>query len=857
MSTKAMRPGHALLITTAAVAILWTAGCSDGSSASGDLSRLRCADGATFCVATCNLGCSLGTCGISDIAENQPIELVFSQPIDAATVTTSSFSIKTVGGAAPRGRYVVSGSTVRFAPEVQVQGGRTFFGFARNQQYVVDVAAGAQGILSISGDQLGAGLSCTVAATGGIIDLDQSPPTIELVQPTSQGAIPLDPTLVLRASELIDPTPFGGVSSSSSPLRFELRPAFDSNGSLVCDEAATPLPVQGTPVVTTVLNANGQQVSEVTLTPAVILPRSACLRITVSTSLLDLSGRSAVPRVFDLFTTSEGGGATEITERFANEMNLDGDISSGNWDNGARPGLLGGSGELGVFDVASGTVVGPSVFELNTDMQVIPGNFTPTGQAITVIGGVFEFTNFTVPAGATVRFSGSMPAIVRATGKIEIHGGIESNGGSVSGSFNARDLIGQSGVGGGCFASAGGAGGDRGDNVNALPNFSGNNGGDAQLLAGHAYAGRAIGTGGRGSGQYPAAGVATSFALGIVFCGQVNSGGSGGSLAQQGGAGIGGGPPPNGLMPAAPTTAGPLLNLFPVPAGASSIDHFMVGGSGGGGAGTHPFLTTGFATTWSSGGGGAGGGGAVTLRAGNLLSIANGASISLRGGSGGTYTGDNTSGVSAPGGGGSGGSILLQSGVNVLQTGLLDLSGGTGGSFADPLPAPGAGADSDGGDGGGGLFRIETPDATALSGMVLPNASVGTVATLTDRDPNVISVSLWIPTRLVFPPNFERYVAETTVNGAPMTFSDDASISPMVANDPNGPFVLQFQGSRLNGVGEPEPSTIGDWTPFVGGAPGRASLQSSAATAYRFRLIYNTAAFPDVVINSLTVRFSN
>ena len=47
------------------------AGCSGGSTTADVSVRFQCPDGSSFCVASCDLGCSQTGCSISEIAENR------------------------------------------------------------------------------------------------------------------------------------------------------------------------------------------------------------------------------------------------------------------------------------------------------------------------------------------------------------------------------------------------------------------------------------------------------------------------------------------------------------------------------------------------------------------------------------------------------------------------------------------------------------------------------------------------------------------------------------------------------------------------------------------------------------------
>ena len=70
-----------IILTVAATLVV---SCTPGGS-TNTTSYGSCSGGSgdnSFCLLTCSLGCSLGGCGITNIAQNQPIKLIFSQNVD-------------------------------------------------------------------------------------------------------------------------------------------------------------------------------------------------------------------------------------------------------------------------------------------------------------------------------------------------------------------------------------------------------------------------------------------------------------------------------------------------------------------------------------------------------------------------------------------------------------------------------------------------------------------------------------------------------------------------------------------------------------------------------------------------------
>jgi len=95
------------------------------------------------------------------------------------------------------------------------------------------------------------------------------------------------------------------------------------------------------------------------------------------------------------------------------------------------------------------------------------------------------------------------------------------------------------------------------------------------------------------------------------------------------------------------------------------------------------------------------------IDAGGTITIANGVTISARGGRGG-----NSLAAGGGGGGGGGGNIYLLSNVAIVNQGILDVTGGQGGTTRSTPPFGGVG-----GKGGDGRIRLDVNGAvTDLTG---------------------------------------------------------------------------------------------------------------------------------------------
>ncbi len=790
------------------------AGCSSGTSTgdvtAGDASaRVRCINGDAFCLISCDLGCGQTGCSVTEIAENQRLRWVFSEAIDPASVNGASVSIRTITGVVPDGDFLVQGRELTFVPRVRTVSGISTFGFLRNESYVITLnsATSGQGVRNTSGAGLKRELSCTVLVSRGIQDEDQLPPSVELVAPQVTTGVPLQPTVVLRFSELIDTTALQGTLTASSPVQFVLKGTTTVGGMLVCDSQQSGINLEGIPVLSTE-RVGERDVTVVTFTPPV-LPGNSCLSVNVTADVRDLSGRQGLPATFELVTKAGVSVPIQVNETFVNSSHQDLAVSSSAWNAGARPGLIGYDGRHGSFDVAQGVQTSAGVYEWNTDSFLIPASRSLTGLDYLVTDGKFYFSDFVLPEGTTLRFSGTVPPQIWVRGGADIRGTIEisaadmpfwipatGSGPAAGQRVSNYNAIGPStltnsyptpdGQPGGAGGIGGGRGGDGarecrldGDvtqtiGLELVHIYYGRNGQDVKVPAGHAYAASTGNTGGKGSAMHPLVGTTVLTTpivlLGSIYRGYFTPGGGGGGFSGPGGvaaAGLATGPGTASVGPAQPGgTAFPLLPLpTPLPTNFSSLNHFVVGGSGGGGGGSHAYGTQNNVSIgyYVAGSGGSGGGGAMAIRVGGDLTVASTAVLNAKGGAGVLITGDNPAssipdasfGVSSPGGGGSGGSFLLQAGRNLTFAGNLNVAGGAGSktgsiSILPPPPPPAVSLaafniNSQAGAGANGSYRLEVGSGTLLfSGTGVPAYNVNqNSGTLTDRDPFSGSMSKW------------------------------------------------------------------------------------------------------------------
>ena len=837
-------------------------GCSsDGGGGASSVRPARCSvPGSTFCVTSCNLGCSAVGCQITDIAQNQPIVLEFSDTIDPTSVNASSLSLQTPNGESPVGDLSVTGNRIEFLPGIRRVAGLTTFGFRANETYILTLPGGVgeeQALRSTSGDSLGATLSCTLNVSRGIIDLDGQPPVGKLTAPTIRNKVPHNVTIVVDFSEIIDVQPFQGATTATSPILYRLRRTRRTpTGVLECDASQPARDLGGVPQA--IVNTS-ERTTQVVLKPTIQLPGEICVEVEITPRVKDLSGKSAAKKVFFFITDESPARELEVVEAFGNDAQQDSELSSGVWGGGkAVPGRIGGDGRMGEFNIQDGNQVQLGVYEWSTDSQLIPGSRTRSGKNITVTDGVFYFSRFEVADGRTLRWVGSRAPQIFVRGAIDVDGTVSLNAPGIA-PYEGKLMLGQSGGGGVTGGGRGGTGGDLASGTSAAANFSGQDGEDVALPAAHAYAARAVGTGGRGSSVYPTSGLNSAVTYNGVsntFSAMIAAGGGGGGFAMAGTDGRvvktsnnSGEHGPNGV-------AGTRLNLFPIPSGAGSRDHFLIPGSGGGGGGSHPFFSLKPTVSWRSGGGGLGGGGAIMFRAGSDVRMSLTGAIEVRGGSGPS----NPAPPPSPGGGGSGGAVLIQCGGVPGFLGTLDASGGTGAFTVDTLIYF---VEVRGGNGGGGMLRLEVPQSSpspALLGNALPPATAENVGTLVDSDNFVGDQSKFYSTRQVFAPQFLRYELQVMENGNPVLYSDDPAWKPGLnmglANGPGLPVQFYVQGGEVASSGAVNPGTTGPWRIQVAQKPGPGNdLTDDNATGYRFQLIYDRSVTQNVEVTKVTVFF--
>lgn len=809
---------HALAAAAASLGLVVTLGsCSGGGSSSGG----------TMFVQTCSLGCSNGqsgqqiSCAIVSTFVNQEINVYFSEPIDPASLTSTSFSLIDVNsGATPLGVRFVDPNNPRkviFRPNVTFDDqGNATFGFGPDRTYRLILPGEAQGdsgpfVLSVGGRANQSRLQCDIRTTLGVVDSVPGAPTvtvkIDTIDPltnvvTPGVTVPKQPAAIIQNAwqdtrirftfnDLMNPVTLANPTSGQFTF---VSVQVDVDGDLSTEGSNDRITLPG--FATVQLNAQSLSTTMV-FTPTGGLPplgSGALPRlviVNVPSNCQDLAGNGVTnaglyafapeAQEFDVITLPDADG-----ENFATTASVDAARTSAEIITDPAPtrltrGIGGGSGRLGDLIIRAGATI-----TLNTDSQEFPivdpqytdvirdllDNEQPgidydpaTPPTITVTNGQFEFTSILVEIGGTLRFVGSNPVRLFCRGPMRVFGTIDVSGapatgdddGIIDGFFSSDTIAGGAGGIPGPNGGVGGEGASRNDTTDPQLIAAGGVNIDRTSVDVHldGLAGGGVGqTGNLAAGE---GGIATPLSnsyptgeltgdpaqlQGLLFTDvdslceshQIGSPGGGGAYATDGTAAFavtdfttdingnsnlpafvasGGSSTALGLEPPDPPQDHVIRQLIPE-AG------YLRGGSGGGGGGGSLFGTTANGSApscigtnvinnfWDhSSAGGGGGGGAIQIVSGRTITLTG--LVDATGGDGGsglTSLATQRPTRAQPGGGGSGGAVKLQAlafSMPVTGSPRIDVRGGIGGRGS----LPGKAGVALGGDGGAGLVRIE------------------------------------------------------------------------------------------------------------------------------------------------------
>lgn len=489
--------GASLLGAGFVAASLAGASCSGGGGGSGSSGGSTGGSSKMFIV-SCSLGCSSGqagaqiNCGPNAIFVNEELVVEFSQAVDLATVTKSTFKVVNLAtGKTPIGSYSLDPGNAKrliFRPQVTFDSsGNPIFGLDQGASYQIDIPGSAQNpgvshIKSTVGLDNASRLFCTVVASKGINDAVPGKPSVTTTvdKVTSydlngnpdgfefgvlaDGAVDIyrDTLITLTFDDVMNPAtlvnPVTGLSPTLSVLvdpdgdvtdstdQTELAGTYQINidqGSLQTIVKFTPsggLPSAGTGVLPRRI---------VVKTPATILDLG-------SNSLENFGSVSFVPELIIFSQLLIPGGTGE---QFTQNTNEDTARSGALWGSGGlRPGTGGGSGRLGDLIVTVGNAV-----TLSTTSQVLNGSGSGGGingiggiqQVVatgavdpvpgsvhteTITDGIYEFASVRIDTASVLRFAGDKAARLYARGELLVRGLID-----VTGSSPIEDTTGQGG----------------------------------------------------------------------------------------------------------------------------------------------------------------------------------------------------------------------------------------------------------------------------------------------------------------------------------------------------------------------------------------------------------------------------
>ncbi|MEM8709689.1 MAG: Ig-like domain-containing protein [Planctomycetota bacterium] len=415
-------------------------------------------------------------CSIVDVTENQEISLLFSEPVDPATVNASTIQVINVdNGTTPDGlRFVdpIDPRRVIFRPTVSFDTG-VDFSFERNASYEFLIPGVDQGdagpfIRSIAGRANQSRMLCTVLTSQGVADTVAGNPEVavfvdvialdgnnepildangdEILTRTQVGSdfdtkivdVDLDSSVYFEFNELMNlPTVANNQFMTSPFIVVEL----DGDGDLATG-GSDRTPIAGSYTVTV---DQERLTTTMVFDPTSGIPAAALDDTTPSVIVIRIP--SNVTDIAENPVTTETGGGTlvAVARRFEfdpifipsesgetfDDSTFEATAESGaEWGGGVlAPGLAGGTGRHGSLRIGAGETV-----TLNTDSQTFPldtmtdpinviGNPDGMGdypREITEMTGVFEFSTLQIAPTGRLILVGSQPARLLVRGECTI-----------------------------------------------------------------------------------------------------------------------------------------------------------------------------------------------------------------------------------------------------------------------------------------------------------------------------------------------------------------------------------------------------------------------------------------------------
>ncbi len=457
-------------------------------------------------IQACSLGCSSAfiggqfSCGITDIAVNQEIRVIFSSPIDLGSVNNDTFQVvETLTGVTPPASFRLDPSDPRvviYRPNLSFDsGGNPVFGLTEDGSYRIRIPGSQDDpgpyIRSQDGRANATRLSCFVLASQGIFDSKPGRPRLDtrvtVIDPQTNQPVPGqraegardvagNSPVVLNFDDLMNPSTLVDISSSTSE---SLRVTIDPDGNL--GTVRDRVEIRGR--WSLFLNQDALT-TQVVFTPDAQYPSRGQddanprrIVLEVSSTIVDLGGNPLINPGVVAFTTQQFEFPfASIVEEFEDSAREDARRSGAPWgeDGGLAPGRGGGSGRLGDLSVPSGVAVilstdsenfaGISNADIFDPAAVIGSEFDPdTGGILDpVVDGVFEFSRLSLGSGSALILRGSRPGRLLVRGSASIDGVIDVAGDSAP-VHDAESLVGGSGAQPGPGGGRGGDGGARPD----------------------------------------------------------------------------------------------------------------------------------------------------------------------------------------------------------------------------------------------------------------------------------------------------------------------------------------------------------------------------------------------------------
>ncbi|MCA8952429.1 MAG: hypothetical protein KDE27_23160, partial [Planctomycetes bacterium] len=246
------------------------------------------------------------------------------------------------------------------------------------------------------------------------------------------------------------------------------------------------------------------------------------------------------------------------------------------------------------------------------------------------------------------------------------------------------------------------------------------------------------------------------------------------------------------------------------------------------------------------------------LRAGDSLTIGAIGKVLASGGSTGGILSNFGVAAAMPGGAGSGGTVLLQTGRDANLAGQIDVLGGDGGTYerqAGGNPPVGARVEAHAGNGSDGFIRFEMPGSptTLMLPNTLPAAQPDNVAALTEQDRYVSFRTLWYSTGQVFGPEFARYEIHATVDGQSVIYSDDTTVSPVMAGVGSA-LRLWIQNGQMD-LATGDVTEIQPWRTGVATFQGQIGISTDGRNAFRYAVIQDRDVAATVTIEKIVIVF--